>query len=397
MIDVVIPVYRGLEQTRICLASVLASPNNAAFEVVVVDDCSPEPGIPEYLAQLAREGRIVLLRNQTNEGFVRSVNRAMALHEDRDVILLNSDTEVANDWIDRLVRCAYSAPRIATVTPFSNNATICSYPFDGWHDGLPGGLDLAELDRVFASVNADLAIEIPTAVGFCMFARRDSLHEIGYFDAERYGHGYGEENDFSMAAGKAGWKNLLACDVFVYHEGAVSFSSERAARVHAATTALLEVHPEYTTLVREFIIADPAADARRAVDRARVMLGTQEGALVLSERFQERAALLRRMNDAEKFAAERDAHVGELHRALARATELVAERTREMEKAIADVRLLDGEIGALRAGLSHAESLALERLAELEQIKSFWLWHLYRLLLGARKERGTHGAQRTER
>ncbi len=46
----------------------------------------------------------------------------------RDVVLLNSDTEVPTGWLSRLTAQAYAHPRIATVSPFSNNATICSYP-----------------------------------------------------------------------------------------------------------------------------------------------------------------------------------------------------------------------------------------------------------------------------
>ena len=144
-------------------------------------------------------------------------------------MLLNSDTEVANDWLDRLLRAAYAYPDVGTVTPFSNNATICSYPFEGWTGGVPGSLGLAELDRLFASTNAGRTVDLPTAVGFCMCIRRACLERIGPFDAERFGRGYGEENDFCMRAAGAGWRNVLAGDVFVYHEGAVSFSGERLA------------------------------------------------------------------------------------------------------------------------------------------------------------------------
>jgi len=140
VIDVVIPVYKGNRETRRCVDSVLSSIPHERVEVVVVDDASPEPEIVGYLDELARGRRITLLRNETNVGFVGSVNRAMALHRDRDVVLLNSDTEVANDWLDRLRRCAGADPDVGTVTPFSNNATICSYPFEGWAAGVPGYL-----------------------------------------------------------------------------------------------------------------------------------------------------------------------------------------------------------------------------------------------------------------
>ncbi|MGH8802688.1 MAG: glycosyltransferase family 2 protein, partial [Casimicrobiaceae bacterium] len=169
MIDVIVPVYRGEPATRRCLASVMAAPQRSSFELVVVDDASPEPAISAWLDELGTAQRIALVRNTRNEGFVRSVNAAIALHSDRDAVLLNSDTEVANDWLDRLAACATRDSSIATVTPFSNHATICSYPFNGWKGGVAGTLGLAALDRLFATVNAGCSAEIPTGVGFCIY------------------------------------------------------------------------------------------------------------------------------------------------------------------------------------------------------------------------------------
>src|SRR5258708_22359336 len=138
VIDVIVPVHRGFAATKRCLDSVLAAGSATPRAVIVIDDATPEPEIARLLDDLATGDRITLLRNDANLGFVRSVNRGMALHADRDVVLLNSDTEIAGDWLDRLQRCAYAAADIGTVTPFSNNATICSDPFVGLMGGVPG-------------------------------------------------------------------------------------------------------------------------------------------------------------------------------------------------------------------------------------------------------------------
>ncbi|MDP1249887.1 hypothetical protein Q6312_28420, partial [Klebsiella pneumoniae] len=69
-----------------------------------------------------------MLENEENLGVVGTVTRGMALNTAPDVLLLNSDPVVANDWLDRIRQAAYGDARIASVTPFSNNATICSYP-----------------------------------------------------------------------------------------------------------------------------------------------------------------------------------------------------------------------------------------------------------------------------
>ncbi|WP_068635212.1 glycosyltransferase [Thauera butanivorans] len=283
-VNVVVPVYKGFDATVRCLRSVLAAPVRTPFELVVVDDAAPEPRLAAWLDGEARAGRFTLLRNERNCGFVGSVNRGMALHQDRDVVLLNSDTEVVNDWLDRIVRCADADPRVATVTPFSNNGTICSYPFDGWHGQVPGGLGLGVLDGIFAQTLAGKAVDLPTAVGFCMFIRRACLDTVGAFDEETFGRGYGEENDFSLRAAKAGWRNVLCADVFVFHEGSVSFGSERIELVPRAAAALLALHPDYEQRVSAFMKDDPLRGLRDAIDLARVSVGGDEAEAVFVER-----------------------------------------------------------------------------------------------------------------
>jgi GT2 family glycosyltransferase/glycosyltransferase involved in cell wall biosynthesis len=284
-IDIIVPVFRGLFETRRCIESVLTSSVRTDFELVVIEDCSPEPDLVDYLKALAEEGRITLLQNAENLGFVSTVNRGMQLHTARDVLLLNSDTEVANDWLDRIHTAAYSAEEIGTVTPFSNNATICSYPyFNGaGAASLPSGISLAELDFLIARTNARQTAEIPTAIGFCMFIKRDCLNEVGYFDEKRFGRGYGEENDFSRNAALLGWRNVLAADVFVFHAGGVSFGDEQSALQKVAMSALLDKHPDYLNTVEAFSQVDPIQAYRMAIDSARIALGTVQANLVKAE------------------------------------------------------------------------------------------------------------------
>lgn len=270
-VDIIVPVYRGLDDTRCCLESVLASQCQAAWRLIVINDCSPEAEVTEWLRALAaREPRIMLLENAENLGFVATVNRGMAQSDQNDVILLNSDTEVANDWLDRLQRAAYSTQRVASVTPFSNNATIFSYPRFCESNAMPMGIDTARLDGLFALHLSGQTTEVPTAVGFCMYVRRQCLQEIGLFDVETFGKGYGEENDFCVRAHDKGWVNLHALDVFVRHAGGVSFGDSKSERELAAMQTLRQLHPRYEADVQAFIQRDPAADARLAIDIARI-------------------------------------------------------------------------------------------------------------------------------
>ena len=262
-VDIIIPVYRGLDETRACIESVLADDKRLAGRVIAIDDCSPEPELSSWLDKVAATGAIRLLRNAKNLGFVRSVNRGMTEAAGNDVLLLNSDTEVPAGWLSRIAGHAYASDRIGTVTPLSNNATICSYPsFAG--GSLPFSRNLSELDAAAQTANAGRAIDIPTAVGFAMYIRRACLDDVGLFDAKKFGRGYGEENDFCLRASRSGWVHKLACDVFVYHAGEVSFGKDSPER-NKAWSRLVNLHPDYPRLISEHNSRDPGAPFRFAL------------------------------------------------------------------------------------------------------------------------------------
>lgn len=270
-VDIIVPVYRGLADTSLCIDSVLASTCQSAYRLIVINDASPEPEVTAWLRErAAQDARITLLENTENLGFVGTVNRGMALSNCHDVLLLNSDTEVANDWLDRIRSAAYGDTKVASVTPFSNNATICSYPRFCKDNNLPPGYDTALLDTLCAQTNPGVVVDVPTGVGFCMYIRRDCLTQVGLFDTENFGKGYGEENDFCQRAAKAGWRNLHLLDTFVLHTGGVSFGDSKSPRERAAMETLRRLHPRYERDVMAFVQADPARPYRLALDVARI-------------------------------------------------------------------------------------------------------------------------------
>lgn len=268
-IDIVIPVYRGAAETRRCVDSVLGAKCARQTEVVVIDDASPEPAISAWLVELARSRAITLISHVTNRGFVATANEGMALHPDRDVVLLNSDTEVAPGWLGRLSAHASADRSTGTVTPFSNNATICSYPQWLVSNKMPAGETTASLDAAAARANHGVSALIPTAVGCCMYITRRCIDHVGLFDEVRYGRGYGEEVDFCMRASRAGFSHRIAADVFIFHEGEVSFGNTGADRRAQAQAIVDDLYPEFQERLRSFIPADPLRDLRQRVDAER--------------------------------------------------------------------------------------------------------------------------------
>ena len=384
-IDIIVPVYLGFTETRRCIKSLFHNRQQTPFEIIVIEDASPEPALVDYLNQLAENQKITLLRNPHNLGFVKTANRGLKLHPARDVILLNSDTEVSGNWLDRLTACAYADPMIGTVTPFSNNATICSYPRFCENNELPPGLSLKEIDDLCRQANAGSWLEIPTAVGFCMYIRRACIDAIGCFDEQHFGLGYGEENDFCMRAIAAGWRNVLCADTFVYHVGEVSFGDRRKeAHREKGMASLLSLHPHYSELVETFIERDPVQPKRAAIDHARVRWSTEQALQVTAERDQTIAVekekhrqatrsiaqlgndlvhahdtlqkLTTQFHEAEQFVRAREADIANLEEMLTEARTFVRDR--------------DADIAQLTEQIQQVKQLAINRQAEIERLQA---------------------------
>ena len=281
---VVVPVYRGLAVTLSCLEAVFATVP-AGTRVVVVDDATPEPELAAALDGLARARRIVLVRHAENRGFPAAANAGMraaaGLTGRRDVVLLNSDTQVTAGWLEGLRAAVHAAGDVGTATPLSNDATILSYPGARWENPAPAGADLARLGRLAGRANPGVAVEIPTAVGFCMYLRRECLEAVGVFREDVFAQGYGEENDFCIRARHLGWRHVAVPGVYVAHLGGQSFGAARAALIGRNLEVLERLHPGYGGLIGAFQAADPLATARRRLDLARWRAGRRREAVVL--------------------------------------------------------------------------------------------------------------------
>lgn len=280
-INVIVPVYKGRIETLRCLHSVLTARCLTAFELLVINDASPDEELVADLARLSGLGLFTLITNEANRGFVYSVNCGMSIENKRDVVLLNSDTEVYDGWVDRLHNAAQRNPLTGTVTPFSNNATICSYPRFLEDNPFPLELSYAELDTLTSVVNEDGEVEAPTGVGFCLYIKRACLNAVGLFDEKAFGKGYGEENDFCQKAIRKGWRNIVATDVFVRHLGSTSFLGEKAKRVEDALKVMDKRYPSYRKEVDDFIRLDPLSGVRRRLDAARMKRMCKEKNLLI--------------------------------------------------------------------------------------------------------------------
>ncbi|MBE6161601.1 MAG: glycosyltransferase [Firmicutes bacterium] len=247
--DIIIPIYNAFDCLEKCLDSIIENTNLEENSIICINDKSTDDRVLPLLKKYEKKYKFIkLLENEENKGFVGTVNRGMQ-YSKNDVLLLNSDTEVEAGWLDNIKKYAYSQPKIASVTPLSNNATLVSVPVGLQRNELPKNMSFKEYAKIVNETAYDETFELPTAHGFCMYIRREALDIVGYFDEKTFGKGYGEENDFSFRALDYGFKNILCPNTIVYHKESQSFSEKRAKLVEEHGKILQERYPVYNTRV----------------------------------------------------------------------------------------------------------------------------------------------------
>lgn len=255
---VIVPVYGGATYLRPFFQSLFA--HSGDCRIVIVDDGNRDSEVLSILAEAGEDSRATVIRNEVNGGFVEAVRAAFAAWRgDEHLVIANTDIVLPEGWLPRLVAPLDRDDRAASVTPFSNCGTICSFPAMPEDNPLFLDLEPGAIDEAFRHIESEaLAYRLPTGVGFCMAMSRRALAEIGFFEAGTFGLGYGEENDWCRKAIAAGFHHLLGVDLFVYHAHGGSFSSESKQALMRRNLAIIrQRYPEYEAEVSALTLFDP--------------------------------------------------------------------------------------------------------------------------------------------
>jgi len=216
-VSIVIPVYGQIGYTLMCLRSLARVETSIPYEVVIVDDKSPDD-TPTVLTGLKG---ITVITNESNKGFIKSCNSGASAAKGEYLVFLNNDTEILDGWLEGLIKTFESI----------NDAGIVGskllYP-DGrlqeagcivWNDGSawnygryddPGLPEYNYLREVDYCSGASIAIP------------RLLFEQVGGFD-EHYLPAYAEDSDLAFkvrATGKKVYYQPLSA--VVHYEGVTS-------------------------------------------------------------------------------------------------------------------------------------------------------------------------------
>lgn len=203
--------YNALERTRSCLEALRRTADERhPTEIIVVDNGSTD-GSAEWLAQ---QSDIDFVRNADNAGAPRARNQAIARSRGDFLVFLDNDVVPTEGWLHRLLFHAEVDGRSGCVGPLTDRA--------GQNQEIEyvGTNSIEDLERFAAQRAAEHPRKFRNQTlmtSFCMLVRRAVVDEIGGFD-ERFSPWGFEDDDFSMRAVMAGFRNRIALDVFVRHE-----------------------------------------------------------------------------------------------------------------------------------------------------------------------------------
>ncbi|MGN6225941.1 MAG: glycosyltransferase [Dyella sp.] len=193
VVSVVIPVYGERAYTVACLRSLARHGAGVPFEVIVVDDASPD----DTVAVLGQIEGLRLLRNSENLGFVGSCNAGAAAARGEFVVFLNNDTQVTAGCIDALLRCFAERPGCGIagsrlVYPDGRLQEAGALMFadgSGWNVGRFEPRDAAPFRY---------RRRTDYVSGAALMIRRSTFEHIGGFD-RRYAPAYYEDADLAFA------------------------------------------------------------------------------------------------------------------------------------------------------------------------------------------------------
>ncbi len=206
-VSIVIPLHGGREDIQLCLDSLKAS-QDLIHELIVVNDASPDDA-----KEAAKQDRVILIENETNQGFAKTCNGGFEASTGEVILFLNSDTVVPRVGLIKLIEGLMESGSIGAAGPMSNNV--------GYHQRITSTYTSLDTLDNFAADLAETTQEtknVEILVGFALAVRRSVLGEVGTFD-ERFPIGMFEDTDLCYRITRAGYKLRMVCGAYVHHWG----------------------------------------------------------------------------------------------------------------------------------------------------------------------------------
>jgi len=206
--DIILPVCDQFQFTKNCIESIIARTTTPYRIIVINNGKNEDTGI--YLEDVRKRlgEKILIIKNETNVGWVKALNQGIAASTAAYICFQNDDTVVTEGWLEKMISILEKDLKVGIVNP-------------SW-EGRPEHVSIDDYGRLVEKKHRGDYIETDWARGFCVVLKKAVVDKIGNID-EIYGLAYFDDVDFSVRAIEAGFLVALALDTYVYHHRNVTF------------------------------------------------------------------------------------------------------------------------------------------------------------------------------
>ncbi len=221
----IITVTYNSERTLVSFLESVLRTINPDDEFIIVDNNSKDK--TKDILYSYKSNNIKIIFNKENVGYSKGINIGIKHSKNPFVIFLNPDTEVYGSWVDTLTAHLIDE-KVGAVGPLTTYTVLRQYIFTYLDKSLKECLSYEEISKITEFVNRGKSIETPILIGFCLATKREVLDKIGYMDEDLF---LGNDDlEFSWRLRENGYKLKIALDTFIYHEGHVSFKTEKKSK-----------------------------------------------------------------------------------------------------------------------------------------------------------------------
>lgn len=255
---VVVPVGVDEQALDACLAALDAG-TPAGTRVWLADDAQGGPRVQAVVDAWRARTRLDVAYTRRAASLGESAHLAdiLAACADDDVVLLSVDARPTPGWLVRMHAMLRAEPDAAALTPWCNAGETAAWPRLGHVEPAPEPARIA----LAAAVAAMPPVTLPAAVDHCVLLRAGSVRRAGGIDATSHRSGYAALVELSLRLAANGGRVLLCTQAFV--------ARDREGRPDEGDLDRIAARwPRWTADLAEFLMRDPAADARRAVAEA---------------------------------------------------------------------------------------------------------------------------------
>lgn len=223
-VSVVVPVHGKWSFTAQCLRSFAEHPPTVPYELVVVDDASPD----DTRGRLARVEGVRVVALDANQGFIGAVNAGIDASRGSFVVLLNNDTQITDGWLEALLETAQE-PDVGLVGSklvypdgrLQEAGGIIFANAGGWNYGR---FDDPNLQRY----------QIPRDVDYCsgaaIMVRKELLDELGGLDTD-FAPAYYDDVDLAFSLRERGLRVVYQPRAVVIHHEGVSHGTDTSSGI----------------------------------------------------------------------------------------------------------------------------------------------------------------------